>query len=119
MVQIFEPLIRREFFASVVGGIAESKALLADKRIDHVHMTGGKATHDMIVWGDLVKRDQKVLNVPITSELGAVTPCIIGPSSGTEWSDKEIEHFSKYFATCLMSNNLQLHGIPISVPTCE
>lgn len=105
MVQIFEPLIRREFFASVVGGIAESKALLADKRIDHVHMTGGKATHDMIVWGDLVKRDQKVLNVPITSELGAVTPCIIGPSSGTGWLDEEIEHFSKYFATCLMSNN--------------
>ena len=99
MLQVFEPLIRRGFFASTVGGIKESKVLLADKHIDHVHMTGGKATHDIIVWGDLVKRDHKVLNVPITSELGAVTPCIFGPSSSNAWPKKEIEHYAKYFTT--------------------
>jgi aldehyde dehydrogenase (NAD(P)+) len=45
-----------------------------------VHMTGGKATHDAIVWGpnnyEQPRRpDQKpLLQVPMTSELGCVTP---------------------------------------------
>jgi acyl-CoA reductase-like NAD-dependent aldehyde dehydrogenase len=106
MLKVFEPLIRRGYFASTVGGIEESKALLADERINHVHMTGGKATHDMIVWGHPTQRDRKVLQVPITSELGAVTPCIFGPSYGdSAWRKEEIEHHAMYFATCLMSNN--------------
>ena len=87
------------------GEVTESKQLLGDKRIDHVHITGGKATHDMIVWGDLVKREKKILKVPITSELGAVTPCIIGPGDSSAWSKAEIDHHAKYFVTCLMSNN--------------
>ncbi len=105
MLKIFQPLIRRGFLASTVGGVKESKQLLTDERIDHVHMTGGKATHDMIVWGDLVKREKKILKVPITSELGAVTPCIVGPGDASAWSKAEIDHHAKYFATCLMSNN--------------
>ena len=105
MLKMFEPLIRRGYMASTVGGVEESKQLLADKRFDHVHMTGGKATHDMIVWGNLVKRENKILKVPITSELGAVTPCIFGPSDAYEWSKAEIDHYAKYIATCLMSNN--------------
>ena len=42
--QLFAPLIREGYFASVVGGVEESKALLKDSRVDHVHMTGRVAS---------------------------------------------------------------------------
>ena len=99
---LFEPLITAGYFASTTGDIETSKALLAYDGIDHVHMTGGKATHDMIVWGSQTKREKNVLNKPITSELGNVTPYIFSPGT---WSDEEITHHAQYFATVLMSNN--------------
>lgn len=101
MEQLFAPLLREGYFASVLCGIEESKALLYDDRVDHVHMTGGKATHDAIVWGGS-GREKNLLAKPITSELGAVTPWVIGPG---EWSDPEVEHHAKYFTTVLMNNN--------------
>ena len=102
MQRIFEPLSTLGFFLSVTGGIQESKFLLAHKLIDHVHMTGGKITHDLIVWGDPRKREKKLLQKPITSELGTIAPYIIGPG---EWDDKEVIHHARYFATVLMNNN--------------
>jgi carotenoid cleavage dioxygenase len=65
-------------------------------------MTGGKITHDLIVWGDPRKREKKLLQKPITSELGTIAPYIIGPG---EWDDKEVIHHARYFATVLMNNN--------------
>lgn len=105
MKKIFAPLIAEGVFASVLGGIDESKVLLADPRVDHVHMTGGKATHDVIVWGspkpDGQRQDNK-LGKPITSELGAISPYIVGPG---EWTDLELRHHAAYFTTVLMNNN--------------
>ena len=66
---------------SVLGGIDESKALLASPLVDHVHITGGKSTHDAIVWGTPSATEQRVVNKlgkPITSELGSISPYIIG-----------------------------------------
>eukprot|EP00928_Gymnodinium_smaydae_P027834 TRINITY_DN21398_c0_g3_i1.p1 TRINITY_DN21398_c0_g3~~TRINITY_DN21398_c0_g3_i1.p1 ORF type:complete len:1077 (+),score=141.89 TRINITY_DN21398_c0_g3_i1:62-3292(+) len=99
--KLFAPLIREGFVASLVGGVEESQALLRNPCVDHVHMTGGKATHDAIVWGG-TQRKEKVLSKPITSELGAVTPYIIGPG---QWTDEELDHHARYFTTVLMQNN--------------
>jgi acyl-CoA reductase-like NAD-dependent aldehyde dehydrogenase len=105
MEKIFAPLIKEGYFASVLGGIDESKALLADPRVDHVHMTGGKATHDAIVWGSSApegQRKENKLGKPITSELGTISPYVIGPG---EWTDGELKHHAAYFATVMMNNN--------------
>ena len=101
MEALFAPLVRAGYFASVVGGVDESQALVYDDRVDHVHMTGGKATHDAIVWGG-GQRDRNLLGKPITSELGAVTPYVIGPG---DWSETELSHHARYFATVLANNN--------------
>lgn len=78
-----------------------SEQLLYDAKVDHVHMTGGKATHDAIVWGG-TQRTNNLLGKPITSELGAVTPYVVGPG---EWEASELEHHARYFATVLANNN--------------
>ena len=101
MCTLFAPLIREGYFASVVGGVEESQRLVYDPKVDHVHMTGGKATHDAIVWGGK-QRTNNLLGKPITSELGAVTPYVVGPGA---WTDSEIDHHARYFATVLANNN--------------
>ena len=113
MCVLFAPLIRAGYFASVLGGVEESKLLLADARVDHVHMTGGKATHDAIVWGPgSAQREVNYLGKPITSELGAVTPYVIGPG---EWSETELDHHARYFVTVMSQNN----GCNCNAPRCS
>lgn len=107
---LFEPLIRDGFFATIVGGVEVSSFLCNHPRVEHVHMTGGKPTHDAIVWGapdgreERMKKNNPVLTKPMTSELGAVTPWIIVP--GTEpWTQEQILHHAKYLAVCFINNN--------------
>ena len=102
MERVFAPLIAQGYFASVQGGVDVSKSLIADERVDHIHMTGGKNTHDLIVWGHPSRRDHKRLQKPITSELGTIAPYVIGPG---DWTDAELSHHAKYFATVVMNNN--------------
>ena len=60
-------------------------------------MTGGKATHDAIVWGS-TKQEQdnnkaakkpKLSNAEMTSELGCVTPYIF---PDVEFTPEELKH---------------------------
>jgi acyl-CoA reductase-like NAD-dependent aldehyde dehydrogenase len=67
-----------------------SNALVNHPLVTAVHLTGGKATHDVIVWGANPKEQKKnkenntpVLKVPMTSELGAVSPWVIVPARYT------------------------------------
>jgi aldehyde dehydrogenase (NAD(P)+) len=52
-------------------------------------MTGGVGTHDAIVWGSGSEAAARraaatpLLKVPISSELGSVTPFIVTPGPGT------------------------------------
>ena len=61
----------------------DRQAVYSDK-VALVHMTGGKRTHDMIVWGptekeqaDRRRKGDPLLKATMTSELGCVTPWII------------------------------------------
>lgn len=57
-------------------------------------MTGGGATHDAILWGTGPEAAERraagtpLLKVPMSSELGCVTPFIITPGA---WTRKQLE----------------------------
>jgi aldehyde dehydrogenase (NAD(P)+) len=95
--KLFAPLIRDGFVASVVLDAPQSSQLVRHPLVDALHMTGGVATHNMIVWGSAAapaadSPAAPLLSIPVTSELGAITPWIIVPAA---WSDSEIEHHAK------------------------
>lgn len=83
------PLIEADLLRVVQGGAAEGAYLCNHDGISHVHITGSVETHDAIVWGrgkDSATRRREgrpVLNKPITSELGGVSPVIVVPGKWT------------------------------------
>jgi hypothetical protein len=73
-------------------------------------MTGGTATHDMIVWGPTAAEQQRrkaaadpLLRVPISSELGCITPWVVFP--GAKWEQPELLHHARALAIAFMDNN--------------
>ncbi|EFN58802.1 hypothetical protein CHLNCDRAFT_140596 [Chlorella variabilis] len=106
---VLEPLARRGYFASSTNPSLEvTQRMLYSPLTDCVHMTGGTATHDAIVWGsdpaEQARRradNDPLLKVPISSELGCVTPWLVVPG---EWSEKELTHQSRALAEALASN---------------
>ena len=88
----FATLIQDGYLAQMTGGPKESSDLVNHPSVDHVHMTGGKPTHDGIVYGfDKTEQaknkaaEKPVLKAEMTSELGCVTPWIVTPQPG--WTD--------------------------------
>ncbi|EFJ50858.1 hypothetical protein VOLCADRAFT_103640 [Volvox carteri f. nagariensis] len=82
---VLQPLIRAGFVQSLyLPDVDSTRSLVYSTKLDCVHLTGGIATHDAIVWGSTVEEQQRrrqandpLLKVPITSELGCVTPFIL------------------------------------------
>jgi acyl-CoA reductase-like NAD-dependent aldehyde dehydrogenase len=73
------PLIRDGLLAIHVGGPEVVQAAIAAPPIGHVHLTGGAAAFEAIVWGGGDRRGPPRLVQPITCELGNVTPWFIVP----------------------------------------
>jgi hypothetical protein len=107
--ELFGDLIDDGFFVSTLGDLDISSWLCEHNLIDAVHMTGGTATHDAIVWGvgeAQLKNKQAntpVLTKPMTSELGCITPWII--CSGVEWTDKQLRRHASQLAKAFVSQN--------------
>jgi len=105
---VFAPLISRGYLADVCGGVRVGVHLTNSSLVDRVHMTGGTATHDLIVWGpSSVQQSNKdantpVLEKPMSSELGCITPWIVTPAV---WSEEELWHHAKQLAAAFTSNN--------------
>lgn len=59
-----EPLAARGFYSSVyLDTVQDTQAMLYHPDVEHVHMTGGIATHDAIVWGsDPQEQEQRKKN---------------------------------------------------------
>jgi acyl-CoA reductase-like NAD-dependent aldehyde dehydrogenase len=102
------PLIREGFVAIVHGGAEVGAHIVNHAKVDTLHMTGSDKTHDAIVYGadpDDQKRrkanDDALVNKPMSSELGAVTPvlCVPGP-----WSDKELAFQARHVASMVVNN---------------
>jgi acyl-CoA reductase-like NAD-dependent aldehyde dehydrogenase len=103
-----DPLIARGFLRIVYGGADVGKYLVYHEGIDDVHITGSDKTHDLIVWGthgpDRERRKEQndpLLDKPITSELGNVSPVAIVPYT---YSDDELAFQARNVVTMVANN---------------
>ncbi|RMH42989.1 MAG: aldehyde dehydrogenase family protein [Deltaproteobacteria bacterium] len=104
----FDPLIRRGYLRIVYGGADVGQYLVYHEEIDDIHITGSDRTHDLIVWGPPgPERDRRqrendpVLTIPITSELGNVSPVAIVPHA---YSDEELWFQARNVVTMVTNN---------------
>ncbi|MEO5609394.1 MAG: aldehyde dehydrogenase family protein [Ornithinibacter sp.] len=103
----FAPLIDLGVLAVVTGGGEIGAYLAQHDGISHVHITGSAATHDLIVWGrgeDAAARraaGTPLLQTPITSELGGVSPIIVVPG---DWSSADLKFQAEHVATQRLHN---------------
>lgn len=102
------PLISRGFLRIVHGGPAAGAYLCAHRLVGHIHITGSQKTHDAIVWGppgpeqDQRRREGKpVLDKPITSELGNVSPVLVVPYL---YAEDELWFQARSVATQIVNN---------------
>lgn len=97
LVPVFEralaPLIEPGFLRIVRGGGEVGAYLTRHPSIAHVHITGSEATFRAIVPG---------LSVPITAELGGVSPIIIVPG---EWSRADLRFQAEHVVTMRLQNS--------------
>ncbi|GAB3168462.1 aldehyde dehydrogenase family protein [Myceligenerans halotolerans] len=101
------PLIRIGAVRVVNGDGTVGAYLTGHDGVDKVHITGSRATHDTIVWGRGPEADRRRaehdprLAVPITSELGGVSPIIVVPG---RWSDADLRFQAEHVATMRLHN---------------
>lgn len=93
----FAPLIRAGLVAVVSGGGDVGAYLTRHPGIDHVHITGSETTFRAIVGAG---EDQ--LRVPITAELGGVSPIIVVPG---RWSKADLRFQAEHVATMRLHNS--------------
>lgn len=103
-----EPLVSRGYLRFVYGGGDVGNALVHHADVDDVHITGSDRTHDLIVWGPPgPEREQRqaddapLLTIPISSELGNVSPVAVMPH---EYTADELGFIARNVAT-MVSNN--------------
>ena len=108
----FAPLIDAGLLRIVTGGTQVGQYLVHHPDVAHVHITGSAASHDAIVFGPgvegaarraLVERDAAapLLDSPITSELGGVSPIIVVPGA---WSKADLRFQAEHVATQRLHN---------------
>lgn len=93
----------------IVKGDGEIGAYLTQHpKIDELHITGSKETHDAIIWGTgaaakKAKKNNKPINKRrITSELGAVCPTIVVPGP---WTKTDIRFQAEHIASQKLHNS--------------
>ena len=103
----FAPLIEAGVLRIVTGGAEAGQQLVHHPGISHVHMTGSGATHDAIVFGtgaegaERKAADRPLVDKPVTSELGGVSPIIVVPG---RWSRRDIRQQAEHVATMRLHN---------------
>lgn len=108
MTAAFAPLIAYGVVRIVTGGADVGGALVHHPDVTAVHMTGSARTHDAIVFGtgaegaDRRARNAPLLDKPITSELGGVSPTIVVPG---KWSSADLKFQAEHLATQRLHNN--------------
>lgn len=102
------PLVERGFLRVVYGGADVGEYLVYHPTVADVHITGSDRTHDIIVWGpEGADRDRRLaaneplLEKPITSELGNVSPVAIVPYT---YTGDELAFQARNLATMVINN---------------
>ncbi|MFN6128474.1 MAG: aldehyde dehydrogenase family protein [Planctomycetota bacterium] len=104
----FAPFIEQGLLKLVTGDARTGHDLIHDPSVADVHITGSIASHDRIVWGadPETQAKQKALGIPlldkpITSELGNVSPWIVVPG---DYSQREIDSQAEHIAASITNN---------------
>lgn len=104
----FAPLVDGGFLRFAYGGGDVGHALCTNPDVDSIHITGSAHTHDMIIYGPGPKgaarkaRDERLLDKPITSELGGVGPTIVVPGP---WTRADFRFQGEHIATQKLHNS--------------
>ena len=105
---IFAPLVRDEYLAFVYGGGDLGEYLTHHDAVQAIHITGSAQTHDLIVYGPgqdgqrRKKADDRVLDKPVTSELGGVGATIVLPGP---WTEADFRYQAEHVATQKLHNS--------------
>ena len=105
---IFAPLVRDGYLAFVYGGGDLGEYLTHHDAVQAIHITGSAQTHDLIVYGpgqDGQRRkaaDDRVLDKPVSSELGGVGATIVLPGP---WTEADFRYQAEHVATQKLHNS--------------
>ncbi|MEU2654533.1 aldehyde dehydrogenase family protein [Streptomyces sp. NPDC007325] len=105
--EVLAPLIELGAVRILTGGADVGTYLVNHPKVGHVHMTGSATTHDAIVFGTGTqgaarkKAGTPLLDKPVTSELGGVSPTIVIPG---DWSEADLRYQAEHIATQKLHN---------------
>lgn len=106
--QAFSPLIKAGCLRVISGDGAVGARAVQHNLVDAVHITGSVAAHEAILWGadpsERARRqqaDEPLLDKPITSELGNVSPWIIVPG---HYSSMQLQAQAENVAASITNN---------------
>ena len=103
----FRPLIELAAFRIVHGGASTGDYMCHHDAVDRIHITGSDKTYDAIVWGtgEEGKRNkasgEKRVTLPISAELGNVSPVIVVPGP---WGKADLKFHGSNVASSLVNN---------------
>lgn len=103
-----KPLIKRNALRIVTGAADVGEYLCTHPKVEEIHITGAKASHDAIVWGTGAEAAQnKAAGTPrnkrrMTSELGGVSATIVVPGS---WNKADLRFQAENIATQKLHNS--------------
>jgi hypothetical protein len=99
----FRALIKQGLLKIVSGDAKEGAYLCNHDLVDEIHITGSDKTHDVIVFGNETNKAQRkpVLEKPVSSELGNVSPLIVVPD---DWSEAELDFQAENVVSSLINN---------------
>ncbi len=105
---IFEPLIADGYLAVVCGGADVGAALCQHPLVERIHLTGSQRTYDSILWGRTAEEQagrrsagDPVVKIPVTAELGCVTPVLVVPGP---WTDGDLAFQARQVAAMVAHN---------------
>lgn len=102
-----QPLIRSKFLRILYGGVEQGRLAVNHPGIDAVHITGSSESHAAIVWGTGPDQQQRrhagqpLIGIPVTSELGNVTPWAIVPG---RYRDSQLLSQAESIVTSIVNN---------------
>lgn len=105
---VLASLIDAGFVRIVHGGAEVGEQLVHRSELTSIHVTGSERTHNAIVYGsgpageDRRKSDDRVVQTPVTAELGGVGPVIVVPGP---WSAADFRYQAEHIVSQKLHNN--------------
>jgi len=100
--EMFAEFVEAGYLRFAYGGVDVGVVLTRHEAVEEIHVTGSEATHDAIVYGTgpegaaRKERDEPEIDVPVTSELGGVSPILVVPG---DWSEPDLDFQAEHVAT--------------------